>query len=62
VLISITNTLPQGPTRRGQGMALHNVRERLFLLHDVTMRFEAGEIEGGRYRVRIAVPLQSAQA
>ncbi len=59
-LISITNTLPQGPSRSGQGMALRNVRERLFLLHDVTMRFEAGEIEGGRYRVRIAVPWQAA--
>jgi two-component system sensor histidine kinase AlgZ len=56
-LLSITNTLPPGPPRAGHGMALRNVRERLALLHDVTMRFEAGPIDGGRYRVRIAVPL-----
>ena len=45
-LISITNSVPGGPPRKGQGMALHNVRERLQLLHDLTMRFEAGAIEG----------------
>ena len=56
-LISITNSVSSGPPRPGQGMALRNVRERLLLLHDLTMRFEAGAIEGGRYRVRIAVPL-----
>jgi two-component system sensor histidine kinase AlgZ len=64
-LISVTNTLPSaGETRsaagargRGQGMALRNVRERLMLLHDLTMRFEAGVIASDRYRVRIAVPL-----
>ncbi len=65
-LISVTNTLPAGPAPRagqpargkGQGMALRNVRERLMLLHDLTMRFEAGVIASDRYRVRIAVPLQ----
>jgi two-component system sensor histidine kinase AlgZ len=58
-LISITNSVPSGPPRPGQGMALRNVRDRLLLLHDLTMRFEAGTIDGGRYRVRIAVPLAS---
>jgi two-component system sensor histidine kinase AlgZ len=59
-LISVTNSVPRqpsGPPHKGQGMALHNVRERLQLLHDLTMRFEAGSIDGGRYRVRIALPL-----
>lgn len=64
-LISVTNTLPAsaetrasaGSRSRGQGMALRNVRERLMLLHDLTMRFEAGVIASDRYRVRIAVPL-----
>ncbi|MDP4299893.1 sensor histidine kinase [Leptothrix discophora] len=64
-LISVTNTLPRaaetraaaGMRARGQGMALRNVRERLMLLHDLTMRFEAGVIAADRYRVRIAVPL-----
>lgn len=57
-LVSITNTMSGGPAREGgHGIALRNVRERLALLHDVTMRFEAGPVEGGRYRVRIAVPL-----
>jgi two-component system sensor histidine kinase AlgZ len=57
-LVSITNTVSGGPAREGgHGIALRNVRERLALLHDVTMRFEAGLVEGGRYRVRIAVPL-----
>ncbi|MGY0196293.1 sensor histidine kinase [Leptothrix sp. BB-4] len=67
-LISVTNTLPgaaetraaagaRGDRARGQGMALRNVRERLMLLHDLTMRFEAGVVASDRYRVRIAVPL-----
>ena len=60
-LISVTNSVPRqpsGPPHKGQGMALRNVRERLQLLHDLTMRFEAGGIDGERYRVRIALPLQ----
>jgi two-component system sensor histidine kinase AlgZ len=57
-LLSITNSVPAEPARvDGHGIALRNVRERLALLHDVTMRFEAGLVDGGRYRVRIAVPL-----
>lgn len=57
-LITITNTVPpDARPRKGHGMALHNVRERLQLLHDLDMRFEAGPIEGGRFRVRLLVPL-----
>jgi len=62
-LLSITNSVPADqPGRSGHGIALRNVRERLALLHDVTMRFEAGLVDGGRYRVRIAVPLVAAVA
>ena len=56
-LVTITNTVPEGRPRKGHGMALHNVRDRLQLLHDLDMRFEAGPIEGGRFRVRLLVPL-----
>jgi two-component system sensor histidine kinase AlgZ len=55
--ISITNRVGAGTARKGQGMALRNVRERLLLLHDLTMRFEAGRIADDRYRVRIVVPM-----
>ena len=47
----------EGRPRRGHGMALRNVRERLMLLHDLGVRFEAGAIDGGRFRVRIAIAL-----
>jgi two-component system, LytTR family, sensor histidine kinase AlgZ len=56
-LITITNTVPEGRPRKGHGMALRNVRDRLALLHDLEMRFEAGPIEGGRFRVRLLIPL-----
>jgi two-component system sensor histidine kinase AlgZ len=56
-LVTITNTVPEGRPRKGHGMALRNVRDRLQLLHDLDMRFEAGPIEGGRFRVRLLVPL-----
>lgn len=58
-LITITNTVPEGRPRKGHGMALLNVRDRLQLLHDLDMRFEAGPIEGGRFRVRLLIPLGS---
>jgi two-component system sensor histidine kinase AlgZ len=62
-LLSITNSVPAEPASvGGHGIALRNVRERLALLHDVTMRFEAGLVDGGRYRVRIAVPLVAGAA
>ena len=56
-LLTITNTVPEGRPRRGHGIALRNVRDRLHLLHDLACRFEAGPIEGGRFRVRVALPL-----
>ena len=33
------------------------VRERLRLMHDFRSEFQAGPIDGGRFRVRLAVPL-----
>lgn len=56
-LLTVTNPLGEGRPRRGHGMALRNVRERLMLLHDLGVRFEAGAIDGGRFRVRIAIAL-----
>jgi len=55
--IAIDNSVPNTNTRRrGNGIALKNVRERLRLMHDVTARFE---IHSGAdaFRVQIVVPL-----
>ena len=61
VLLTVTNSVTAAaPARPGHGIALRNVRERLLLLHDLTARFEAGPIEGGRFRVRMAFPLGAA--
>lgn len=62
VHIRITNTVPeQSSARPGAGIALRNVRERLFLLHDVALRFEAGLMPDGLFRVRISCPLGTPQ-
>jgi two-component system sensor histidine kinase AlgZ len=37
-------------------MALHNVRERLRLLHDVAARFETWR-DDGQHHARIVIPL-----
>lgn len=46
VHITISNSVPaaatQASTRRGHGIALRNVRQRVLLMHDVEARFEAG--------------------
>ena len=55
-VISIVNTVAAGGSRPGNGMALHNVRERLRLMHDVAASFETRQ-EGGTFRVQIVVPL-----
>lgn len=59
VQIRITNTVPEAgtPARPGAGIALRNVRERLALLHDVALHFEAGIGRDGLWRVRIQCPL-----
>jgi two-component system, LytTR family, sensor histidine kinase AlgZ len=55
-VVSIVNTVPAAGSRPGSGMALHNVRERLRLMHDVAASFETRH-EGGMFRVQIVLPL-----
>lgn len=56
VVIKVTNTMPAGQGERGHGLALHNVRDRLALLHDVHGQFRCG-LRDGVYQVRMEVPL-----
>jgi two-component system sensor histidine kinase AlgZ len=55
-LISIVNSVANGASQPGHGMALANVKERLRLLHDVAARFDA-RLDGDHFRVLIEVPL-----
>jgi two-component system sensor histidine kinase AlgZ len=59
-VVLVTNTLGDEPGSPGHGMALHNLRERLRLLHDVAAQCdvwrEAGP-EGGLFHARLVLPL-----
>lgn len=55
VRLEVSNTVPAGPGRRGLGMALQNVRDRVRLLHDLQGSVRFG-YSGDRYQVRIEVP------
>ncbi|MBL0727705.1 sensor histidine kinase [Piscinibacter sp. HJYY11] len=55
-VVTIVNTLPQQPSRPGNGIALRNVRERLRLMHDVAAQFET-RLDKDFFRVQIVVPL-----
>ena len=55
-VVTVSNTVPDEPPSPGHGMALHNVRERLRLLHDVAASCEVGR-DGALFRVRIVLPL-----
>ena len=55
VVIKVTNTVPAGQGRRGQGVAQANVRDRLRLLHDVQGQFQT-VLKDGIYQVRVEVP------
>jgi two-component system, LytTR family, sensor histidine kinase AlgZ len=55
VVIKVTNTVPAGQGRAGQGLAQANVRDRLRLLHDVQAQFHAA-LKDGVYQVRMEVP------
>jgi len=55
-VIDIVNTVGAAASVPGHGMALHNVRERLRLMHDVAAQFDARR-EPDTYRVQIVVPL-----
>ena len=54
--ITIDNSVGTSASRPGHGLALANVRERLRLLHDLDAQFDVYQ-GGGRYRVRIVVPM-----
>ena len=55
-VVLVSNTVPEAPSTPGQGMALHNVRDRLRLLHDVAGQCDVWR-EGQLFRARIIVPL-----
>jgi len=55
-VVSIANTVPPTPSQPGSGIALHNVRERVRLMHDVAAQFDTRH-DGKVFRVQIVVPL-----
>ncbi|RYX88288.1 MAG: sensor histidine kinase [Comamonadaceae bacterium] len=55
VVVKVTNTVPAGQGRRGAGVALENVRDRLQLLHDVHGHFQTA-LKDGVYQVRMEIP------
>ena len=57
-VLQVVNTVGLGGPP-GHGIGLVSSRERLRLMHDFRGDFESGPIEGGRFRVRLAVPLRS---
>lgn len=56
VVIKVTNTVPAGSGKRGNGLALDNVRQRLALLHDVQGRFQSALVNGV-FQVRLEIPV-----
>jgi two-component system, LytTR family, sensor histidine kinase AlgZ len=56
VIIKVTNTVPAGTGRRGHGLALDNVRQRLTLLHDVQGRFQSALVKDV-FQVRLEIPV-----
>ena len=56
VVIKVTNTTPAGVGTPGNGLALANVRDRLYLLHDVQARFQT-VFKSGVFQVRLEVPI-----
>jgi two-component system sensor histidine kinase AlgZ len=57
VVIKVTNTVPGGQGRPGNGLALDNVRDRLRLLHDVQSQFQT-VLKDGVYQARIEIPAE----
>jgi two-component system sensor histidine kinase AlgZ len=55
VVIKVTNTVPAGQGKPGNGVAQDNVRARLKLLHDVEGQFRT-ILKDGVYQVRMVVP------
>jgi two-component system sensor histidine kinase AlgZ len=56
VVLVVSNTLGEEPGSPGHGMALHNVRERLRLLHDVAAQCDVWRRENGLFQARIVLP------
>jgi two-component system, LytTR family, sensor histidine kinase AlgZ len=59
VVVTVSNTLGQEPGSPGHGMALHNIRERLRLLHDVAAQCDVwreGGPGGDWFHARITLP------
>ena len=54
--VQVVNTVGSA-SPPGHGIGLVSSRERLRLMHDLRSDFQAGPIDGGRFRVRLAVPL-----
>ena len=55
-VIVVSNTLGSEPGSPGHGMALHNVRERLRLLHDVAAEVRVWQA-GKMFHARVVLPL-----
>ncbi len=55
VVVTVSNTVGDEPGLPGHGMALHNVRERLRLLHDVGAQCDVWR-EGPVFHARIVLP------
>jgi len=59
VVVQVSNTVGPEPGTPGHGMALHNVRERLRLLHDVAAQCDAwreSTPDGEVFQARIVLP------
>lgn len=61
-VVTVSNTLASEPGQPGHGMALHNVRERLRLLHDVGAQCDVWREPGvggaaDQFHARIVLPL-----
>ncbi len=60
-VVTVSNTVGGEPSAPGHGMALHNVRERLRLLHDLGAEFETWRetVDGTDvFHARIVLPLE----
>jgi len=55
-VLQVLNTVG-GAGPPGHGIGLVSSRERVRLMHDFRGDFQSGPIEGGRFRVRVVVPL-----
>jgi two-component system sensor histidine kinase AlgZ len=55
VVVQVSNSVGDEPGQPGHGMALHNVRERLRLLHDVAAECDVWR-EGAEFHARLLLP------